>query len=183
MPNPQLQEKVTELFRNTAKAHRAANDGGDDPEWPLWYAEQLQEPLSQALDFHFYKSRLIYCLMNADQDHEARAPDTDWSEFVAAELIEHCAPSDTAEEDRLALYYTPTCPFCIRVMRVIDRLGLDVEMRNIITDPGRRDELIEARGRATVPVLWIQSPDGEVRWMPESLDIIRYLEQMYPMAA
>jgi glutaredoxin 2 len=52
-------------------------------------------------------------------------------------------------------------------------------MRNIIKNPDRRDELIEARGRATVPVLWIKSPDGNVRWMPGSLDIIRYLEDTY----
>jgi glutaredoxin len=183
MSNPQLHARITEHIRNTAKAHQAANDGGEDPEWPLWYADRLQEPLSEALDYHFYKSRLIYCLMNADLEHEARAPDADWSKFVAAEFIEHCAPSETVEEDRLALYYMPSCPFCVRVMRVIDRLGLEVEMRNVIEESEYRDELIEARGRATVPVLWIQSPDGEVRWMPESLDIIRYLEQMYPMAA
>ena len=38
------------------------------------------------------------------------------------------------------------------------------------------DELIESRGRATVPVLRITSPNGEERWMPESPDIVRYLE-------
>ena len=72
-----------------------------------------------------------------------------------------------------------TCPFCQRVMKTIAALGLDVEMRDVVTNSQWRDELIEARGRATVPVLWIQSPDGGVRWMPESLDIIQYLERTF----
>lgn len=181
MTHPQLHNRLADLFRHTAHAHQDAfrDTGGDDPEWPLWYADHLRRPLGEVLDTHFYKSQLIYCLMNADFEHTARAPETDWADFWASEFVEHFAPSDTAEADQLALYYFPTCPFCRRVMQAIDRLGLEVEMRNIIEDPARRDELIEARGRATVPVLWIRSPDGSVRWMPESRDIIRYLEHMY----
>lgn len=180
MTHPQLHAQLSALFKDTGQAHRAAfQREGEDPEWPLWYADHLREPLGDALDTEFYKSQLIYCLMNADFEHTARAPATDWADFWAREFIEHYAPSETAEADRLALYYYPACPFSRRVMKAIDRLGLDVDMRNIIEDPERRDELIEARGRATVPVLWIKSPDGEVRWMPESRDIIRYLEQMY----
>lgn len=61
----------------------------------------------------------------------------------------------------------------------IDRLGVDVELRDIFESPEYRDELIKARGRATVPVLRITSPDGEERWMPESRDIVRYLETTF----
>ena len=181
MTQPQLHSQLSNLFKDAGRAHHAAfiDTDGEDPEWPLWYADHLRKPLGEALDTSFYKSQLIYCLMNADFEHAARAPDTDWADFYASEFIEHYAPSETAEADQLALYYSPTCPFCQRVMKVIARLGLDVEMRNVIEDSDRRDELIEARGRATVPVLWIKSPEGEVRWMPESLDIIRYLEHMY----
>ena len=71
------------------------------------------------------------------------------------------------------------CPFCRRVTAAIARLGLDIELRDEGEQRELREELIEARGRATVPVLWIQSPDGEVHWMPESRDIIHYLEHMY----
>lgn len=181
MSNPELHLQLSELLRNSRLAHQSAllTSRNEDPEWPLWYADHLQEPLGQALDTRFYKSQLIYCLMNADFEHTARAPEAEWEDFVASEFIEHYAPSETAEADRLALYYSPTCPFCQRVMKAIARLGLDVEMRNVIEDSSRRDELIEARGRATVPVLRIQSPNGEVRWMPESLDIIHYLNHMY----
>lgn len=88
-------------------------------------------------------------------------------------------PSKETARDKLALYTMALCPFGWRVTRVINRLGLDVEMRDVLMHPARRDELIEATGRSTVPVLWIQSPDGEVSWMPESRDIIQYLQQTY----
>lgn len=58
----------------------------------------------------------------------------------------------------------------------IDQLGLDIELRSIVDDSQHRDDLIAARGRATVPVLRITSPCGEERWMPESRDIVHYLE-------
>ena len=58
----------------------------------------------------------------------------------------------------------------------IEDLGVDVELRNIFQNPEYRDELVAARGRATVPVLRITSPNGEERWMPESREILRYLE-------
>jgi len=61
----------------------------------------------------------------------------------------------------------------------IDRLGIDVELRDIFENPQHRADLIEARGRATVPVLRITSPDGEDRWMPQSRDILRYLEKTF----
>jgi len=185
MFDPQLHARLTHLFRESERQHLAAfaDIDGDDPEWPLWYADHLQTPLGQALDTEFYKSQLIYCLMTANFEHIARAPDSDWAEFFANQFMEHYAPSATALEDQLALYYWPSCPFCVRVMNVIDRLGLDVDMRHVLKDRARREELVQARGRATVPVLRIESPDGTVRWMPESLDIIHYLENMYGAAA
>ena len=181
MSNELLQTELSQLFRDSAQAHHAAftATGGADPEWPLWYADHLQTPLGEALGLDFYKSQLVYCLMNADFEHTARAAETDWADFYASEFIERYAPSEAPTEDKLALYFMATCPFCQRVMKTIASLGLDVEMRDVVANSHWRDELIQARGRATVPVLWIQSPDGEVRWMPESLDIIQYLERTF----
>jgi len=59
----------------------------------------------------------------------------------------------------------------------IERLGIDVELRDIFENAQYRDELIKARGRATVPVLRVSSPNGEERWVPESRDIVSYLEK------
>ena len=80
---------------------------------------------------------------------------------------------------RLALYQFDSCPFCQRVRDAMARLGTSIELRDIQRDAGRRQELIEATGRATVPVLRIEEPTGEVRWMPESLDIVRFLEESF----
>lgn len=79
----------------------------------------------------------------------------------------------------LILYHYDWCPFCVRVRRVVERLGISLEERNIITHREYRQELAQARGRATVPVLRIRNEGGEDEWMPESRDIIRYLEQRF----
>ena len=65
------------------------------------------------------------------------------------------------------------------VMQTTSQLGIEVELRNIDEDTDYRDELVAARHRATVPVLHITSPNGDKRWMPESRDIISYLEKTY----
>ena len=177
--NTELRANLVELFRETGQAHHAAfaATDGADPEWPIWYADYLQEPFTERLGFDFHKSQLIYCLMNADFEHQARSPDSDWPEYYADQFVDRCAPSETPEQDKLALYHYYGCPFCSMVTAGIDRLGLDVELRDIFENPLYRDELIGARGRATVPVLRITSPDGEEHWMSESRDILRYLEK------
>jgi len=176
--NTELQHRLVDLFQETGHAHHAACTATDgaDPEWPLWYAEHLQTPLTEAMQVPFTKSRLIYCLMDADFERTAQAPDSDWPEFYAGQFIERYALSNTPAKDTLVLYHSSTCPFCATVRSAISRLGIDVELREIFEDPRYRDELVTARGRATVPVLRITSPDGEDRWMPESQDIVRYLE-------
>lgn len=70
-------------------------------------------------------------------------------------------------------------PYCSMVRSAIDRLGIDVELRDIFQDVQHRDDLVEVRGRATVPVLRVTSPDGESRWVPESRDIVSYLQETY----
>jgi glutaredoxin len=181
MTDPQLQPTLSQLFRDAEKAHqeRFANAGRDDPDWAIWYADYLAEPLKQQAGMGFDRSQLIYSLMNAELEHVARSPETDWADFFADEFIQHFAASDTAFEDKLALYFMPSCPFCWNVLDVIKRLGLNVEMRDVTADRARRDELMKARGRPTVPVLQIRSPGGEERWMPESQDIVHYLQSTY----
>ena len=177
--NTELRSNLVDLFREAGQAHHAAfvATDGADPDWPIWYADYLQEPIASRADMEFHKSRLIYCLMDADYEHQARSPDSDWPEYFADQILERCAPSETPAEDKLALYHFDGCPFCSMVRSGIERLGIDVELRDIFADSQYRDDLIEARGRATVPVLRITSPNGEERWMPESRDIVSYLEK------
>ena len=181
MGHSELRSTLANLFQATGKAHHAAFAATDgvDPDWSIWYADYLQEPLASKAQMEFHKSNLIYCLMNADFEQTARAPDAKWTDFYADEFIEHYAPSETPAQDTLALYYLATYPFCIRVLSAIKRLGVDVELREIHEHPEFREELVAVRGRPTVPVLRITSPGSDDRWMSESADIIRYLEKTY----
>ncbi len=179
--NIELRNNIADLLSDTGRAHHtafAATDGAD-PDWSIWYADHLKEPFSQRLHMNFHKSQLIYCLMDADFEHQTRAPDSNWSEYYANEIVERYAPSESPEEDKLALYHFNGCPFCAIARSVIDRFGVDVELRDIFENPEYRKELIEARGRATVPMLRITSPDGEERLLPESKYIVRYLEMTF----
>lgn len=178
--NTELRTNLVELLREAERAHHvafAATDGAD-PDWSIWYADNLQESFTEKLNTNFHKSQLIYCLMDADFEHQARSPDSDWSEYYADEFIERYAPSASPTEDKLVLYHFNACPFCAMVRAGIEHLGIDVELRDIHDNSQYRDDVIAARGRATVPVLRITSPDGEERWMPESRDIVRYLETL-----
>lgn len=79
----------------------------------------------------------------------------------------------------LSLYQTTFCPFCIRVRRALEQIGIELEIRDVMDNPDYRRELVEGTGRQTVPVLRIDEPTGETHWMPESLDIIRYLQERF----
>lgn len=179
--NSELRSKLADLLRETGRAHHdafLATDGAD-PDWPIWYAGYLQDPLNALLEVDYTKSKLVHCLMDVDDEHQARSPEASWPEFYADQFLDRCAPSENPAEDTLALYHFRSCPFCRMVRSSIERLGLDVELRDILENPDYLDELIEARGRATVPVLRITSPDGEEHWMPESRDIVQYLEKTF----
>ena len=173
-------DALAELLRETARAHHAAfaAQDGADPDWPIWYAGHLRDALAGRFGIELTQSQLVYCLIKADAEHKARAPAADWAKFYAGEFLEHYSLAH-GDQDRLALYYLPSCPFCVIVLRAIRELGIEVERRDISQNPAYRDELVAARGRATVPVLRITSPDGEERWMPESRDIVHYLQKTF----
>ena len=95
---------------------------------------------------------------------------------MANDIRQSGATNQATSESSLSLYYFDSCPFCAMVLSAVDQLGVDVEMRNIHADPAHRNDLIEARGRTTVPVLRISTPGEEDHWMPESRDIVRYLQ-------
>ncbi len=46
----------------------------------------------------------------------------------------------------LMLYYFPSCPYCCLVLDCLDRLDLEISMRDIQSEPGARDELLEIGG-------------------------------------
>ena len=83
------------------------------------------------------------------------------------------------ETDKLALYYYETCPYCIRVLRTIERLRLKIELRNIRRAPAYREQLVQGGGDSMVPCLLIQTEDGTLEWLYESDEIMNYLEERF----
>lgn len=76
------------------------------------------------------------------------------------------------------LYISSTCPFCIKVIRAAEAMGLTEGKDYLIVDaahgtPGRK-KVVESGGRSMVPFLI----DDE-RWMYESDDIIDYLRDRF----
>ncbi len=72
----------------------------------------------------------------------------------------------------LNLYYFDSCPYCQKVLRKIEQLGLkNIEFSDTRANSQHRDKLIKDTGRQTVPCLYI---DGKP--MHESDDIISWLE-------
>ena len=77
------------------------------------------------------------------------------------------------------LFESDICPFCANVRRFLDAKGIDLPRRNTLRDAAARSELIAGGGRATVPCLKIIDENGNERWMYESMDIMRYLNDRY----
>ena len=177
----QLKQQLMQVLEQTQGAHAAAfaDVNGVDPDWPIWYANHMHQTVTEQLGMDVHKSQLIYCLMAAENEHQALAADRPWQEFYAEHLIECHGPAENPAAEKLALYHFQSCPFCAIAREPIERLGVDVELRDIYQDRQHLDELVAARGRATVPVLRITGADGEDRWMPESRDIVHYLEETY----
>jgi len=81
--------------------------------------------------------------------------------------------------DALNLYCFRTCPYCVIVRRTIRRLNLNIETCDIHRQPERGRELRREGGKRHVPCLRIVAPDGSVRWLYESSEIVHYLEQEF----
>ena len=71
----------------------------------------------------------------------------------------------------LTLYHFPSCPYCRLVFDCLDRLDVEIAMRNIHSEPGARKDLMEIGGKGQVPCLVI---DGKPLY--ESADIVRWLQ-------
>ena len=75
--------------------------------------------------------------------------------------------------ESLVLYKFDSCPFCQRVQRQLEPLGLaqDIELRDTRQDPKARALLQEETGRTQVPCLFINGKP-----LFESSDISAYLQ-------
>lgn len=95
-----------------------------------------------------------------------------WFDFLGSSprTVPAHVPAPGGERE-LVLYKFDACPYCMRVMRALAKLDLQVTMRDTRREPEARRELVEATGRTQVPCLFI---DGEPLF--ESSDIMAWLE-------
>ena len=84
---------------------------------------------------------------------------------------------------KLALYHYETCWFCARVRGTIERLKLEIELRDIHRDQEHYRRLLAEGGSRTVPCLHIERDDGTTEWLYESSDICDYLERKFGACA
>ncbi len=74
------------------------------------------------------------------------------------------------------LYYFSTCPYCVIVRLALWWLGLKISLKDILSQPANRANLIAGGGKSQVPCLRIEKEGRGVLWMYESAEIIRYLK-------
>lgn len=81
--------EFADLFVETGHSHHQAflATDGADPEWPLWYAQYLQGKVDSFLDASPTRSKLVQCLLNADEAYSSQARDQPWPEFYAKYMI------------------------------------------------------------------------------------------------
>ena len=77
----------------------------------------------------------------------------------------------------LELYELPGCPYCAKVKRKLDELGLEYVSHEVPGDHARRDEVMAVSGQTGVPVL--VDTDHGIEGLPESDDIVAHLERTY----
>ena len=82
--------ELARLLRETAKRHHtafAASDG-NDPEWALWYATDLQARLWDRAGRLPTRGELCYLLVGAERAHRASGSDEKWPVAYARFILE-----------------------------------------------------------------------------------------------
>jgi len=77
----------------------------------------------------------------------------------------------------ITLYELPGCPYCAKVIDKLDELGLKYDSIEVPRDHSERTEVETVSGQTGVPV--IVDEEHGVDGMPESDDIVEYLEETY----
>lgn len=55
----------------------------------------------------------------------------------------------------ILMYVKGTCPFCVAAQRLLTSKGVSWTEVSLLSEPNRRDEMIERSGRRTVPQIFI----------------------------
>jgi glutathione S-transferase len=77
----------------------------------------------------------------------------------------------------LELYELEGCPYCAKVKQKLADLDLEYESHMVPRAHAERDEVERVSGQTGVPVL--VDEDNGIEGMPESDDIVAYLDRTY----
>ncbi|WP_114577610.1 glutathione S-transferase N-terminal domain-containing protein [Saliphagus sp. LR7] len=81
----------------------------------------------------------------------------------------------------ITFYELPGCPFCAKVRSKLEELDLEYDSIEVPRAHGEREQVEEVSGQTGVPVLTDEAHG--VEGMPESSDIVEYLEETYGSGA
>jgi len=65
--------------------------------------------------------------------------------------MNECDPSASL----VVVYSSPFCGYCAATKRLFKRKGMDFLEINVLTNPERRQQMIELSGRSTVPQIFV----------------------------
>ena len=80
---------------------------------------------------------------------------------------------------KLTLYHMGHCPYCKRVIKVIQSRDIGVTYKDLDVHDKLRKELMAGGGKVQVPCLLIAEKGKSDQWLYESQDIIHFLKQHY----
>lgn len=80
------------------------------------------------------------------------------------------------DTDGMTLYRLHGCPYCERIVRLLDRYGLSYRSKFVAGEHSRRNAVKRVAGTRSVPVL-VDADRGVT--MAESANIVEYLERTY----
>lgn len=81
--------ELADLLRQTGHEHHQAyiETDGADPEWPLWYAEYLEDKLPDHIGRRPTRSEIVYLLLAAEKAHTAESTGDPWPDYYARFLL------------------------------------------------------------------------------------------------
>ena len=85
-------------------------------------------------------------------------------------------PREVMPEPAITLYRLQACPYCERVVRTLDRLGLAYQSRYVEPMHSERNVVKRISGKRSVPAI-VDRETGVT--MSESANIVEYLERTY----
>ena len=86
-------DQLATLFRETGAAHHTAfaATNGEDPDWPVWYAEYLAPRIARLLGRHYDEVTLAADLRRLDEQHRQSGGSSSWPEYYARWFIDRAA--------------------------------------------------------------------------------------------